>query len=120
MVLAVLVIHVHQLVSVQAIERQDDHQDEIRDQQRQIKCIRFVQPLERLVEKMGTNIMSESAWRGDSQGTYCVGKECVQAGTPVKKQSRTILTDKPLVQEELAIEGVAARRAESGIPDHVA
>ncbi len=52
LVLFVLVIKIDQPVAVRAVGRQDEQHDEIGNQQRQIKGIDLIKPLESLVQKM--------------------------------------------------------------------
>src|SRR6267378_2377799 len=52
LILLVLVIKIDHPVAVRAVRCQDDQDDEIGNQQRQIKSIDLVKPLESLVQKM--------------------------------------------------------------------
>src|SRR5947209_9929242 len=64
MVLPVFVIHEDQRIAVHAIGGQNDHHDEIRNQQQQVKAIGRVQALKSLVEIMGAEIVQQPALRG--------------------------------------------------------
>ena len=48
-VLAVLVVEIHELVAMHAVERQDDHHDEVRDEQRGVEPVPAVEVLEGVV-----------------------------------------------------------------------
>lgn len=80
MVLLVLVIKVDEYVAVYAVRSQQDQDDEIRNQQGEIKAVDLVEALESLVEKMladvlpnaaigQTNCQTRQAMRRDENGT---------------------------------------------------
>src|SRR5260370_33236101 len=66
LVLFVLVIKIDHPVAVRAVRRQDDQDDEIGNQQRQIKGIDLVKALESLVQKMLAKI-GHQALGGEDQ-----------------------------------------------------
>ena len=60
LVFLVLVIKIDQPVAMAAIGREDDQNDEVRDQQRQIKGIDLVEALESLVKKVLAKIGAQA------------------------------------------------------------
>ena len=59
-VLAVLVVEIYELVTVQSVERQDDHYQEIGNQQRRIEGIPSVEVLKSTVAVMRAEIMRKA------------------------------------------------------------
>ena len=66
-ILAVLVVEVHQHVAVHAVGGQQNQDNEVRNQQRQVKTVGVVLPLEGFVEEMLLNVMP-NALRGHESG----------------------------------------------------
>jgi hypothetical protein len=62
-----LVVEVHQHVTVHAVGGQENQNNEIRDQQRHVKRIGVIQPLECGVEKMLPDVLA-NAPRGYKSG----------------------------------------------------
>src|SRR5262249_27571435 len=58
---AIFIIKVNQHISVHAVAGQQDENDKIRDQQRQVEAIYLVEALECLVHEMGAEIMAKAA-----------------------------------------------------------
>src|SRR6266852_19421 len=73
LVLLVLVIKIDHPVAVRAIRSQDDQDDEIGDQQRQIKGIDLVKPLKSFVQKMLAKV-GHQAFGGEDQGQGLRGR----------------------------------------------
>ncbi len=58
-VLAVLVVEIDELVAMQAVEGQDDHHDEVRDEQRGVEPVPAVEMLEGMVAVVVTKVVAE-------------------------------------------------------------
>ena len=61
LLLAVPVIAVNQLVAMNAVEGEQDHHDEVRNQEREVEAIHLIKALKGLVQKMRAEVVAHAA-----------------------------------------------------------
>ena len=64
-VLAILVIEIHQDVAVHAVRRQQDQYEEIRNEQGDVETVRVIEALKRAVEKVLANVRANALGGND-------------------------------------------------------
>jgi hypothetical protein len=78
LVLAIAVVHPHELVTVEAVGGKDNENDEVGNQEHQVETVDLVEALECFVEEMSAEVVAESARRGcHRQGRYECGDQMI-------------------------------------------